>query len=69
MRQNHLPHNGNFFPGRRNFFPAYAYRAPPKARFPGIFRKMRKKIASPLKAFSAVPLSPFEAASSLMAAT
>ncbi|WP_302050501.1 hypothetical protein [Sphingobium chlorophenolicum] len=40
-----------------------------EARFSGLSRKNPKKIAPALKAFFAPPLSPFEAASSLMAAT
>ncbi|WP_268933191.1 MULTISPECIES: hypothetical protein [unclassified Sphingobium] len=35
----------------------------------GLFELSQKKMRRALKAFSAAPLSPFEAASSLMAAT
>jgi len=70
---NPLPHNGNFFPRGRNFSSACAYAwatpQPPDRHITIYFQSNSKKIAIRLKALFAAPLSPFEAASSLMAAT
>ncbi|WP_157035635.1 hypothetical protein [Sphingobium chungbukense] len=66
---NLLPQAGNFFPPPRNLSPAIAYRRPQNPAISGLLQESSKKIAPGLKAFFAAPLSPFEAASSLMAAT
>jgi len=61
-----LPPTGNFFPPRQGNLPRFLYGRARKRRF---FQLFSKKSHLPLKAFFAPPLSPFEAASSLMAAT